>query len=151
MIKTNKIEKSRYQSLKKSGYTLDSIFDKGQHEDLKKRLLNLGGEAVILVAAEPDKEPIMTRGCTRINPKIYMIEGEPNECHSNSAYVWSADRELCSICTGYALSADGIWRQHSWVVSWGGTTLIETTEKRVAYHGFTLNEVEAEEFLALNY
>jgi hypothetical protein len=80
-----------------------------------------------------------------------MIEGEISNCHSNSARIWDSNRELCSICTGYALSKDGVWRQHSWLVLWDEATLIETTEERIVYFGFNLNSEEAEVFLVCNY
>ena len=68
--------------------------------------------------------------------------------NSNSALLWDANREKCQIATGYALSADGCWRQHSWVVQPLTTKyrIWETTEKRIAYFGFILNDEECEEF-----
>ncbi len=44
-VRTRKIEDSRYYSLQERGYTTDSIYDKGQYEDIKKTLLDIGGEA----------------------------------------------------------------------------------------------------------
>jgi hypothetical protein len=48
------------------------------------------------------------------------------------------------ITTGWALSDDGLWRQHSWILR--GKTVIETTETRVRYFGVTLTDAEAEQF-----
>jgi hypothetical protein len=56
---------------------------------------------------------------------------------------------MCSICTGYALTRDGMWRQHSWVYTRSGT-VVETTVKRVQYFGFIMNETECEIFLEDN-
>ena len=44
------------------GFTADSIFDEGQHEDLKTRLLSNGGDAVILAFIDSDKDAILERG-----------------------------------------------------------------------------------------
>ena len=55
--------------------------------------------------------------------------------------------------TGYALSDDGMWRQHSWCICDAGeeyiedSIIIETTEKRLAYFGFIMDEEESEEFV----
>ncbi len=43
------------------------------------------------------------------------------------------------IATGYALDADGLWRQHSWVMDKKGR-VIETTVRRVAYCGIVCDE-----------
>lgn len=74
-----------------------------------------------------------------------------NECHQNSAELWAdsmarTDEGVGStlrIETGFALSDDGLWREHTWVrdMSGGGEgTLIETTQARVAYWGIALTQ-----------
>jgi hypothetical protein len=45
-------------------------------------------------------------------------------------------------CTGYALSKDGIWRSHSWCFDRKTYRVVETTKKRVAYHGTVLSRKE---------
>lgn len=82
----------------------------------------------------------------------YMRKGQPSQCHANSAYLWDANRGYCSIATGYALSEDGLWRCHSWVVQPRSRTMRiwETTVKRVAYFGFVMNDTECQEFLDNN-
>src|SRR5258708_7764341 len=52
---------------------------------------------------------------------------------------------LGSVVNGYALSKDGLWRQHSWLVTPEGG-LVETTVRRAAYFGAVLapEEVKAE-------
>jgi len=52
------------------------------------------------------------------------------------------------IVTRYALSDDGMWRQHSWVLV--GERLVETTEEREQYFGVVLSDGEAEEFRRWN-
>jgi hypothetical protein len=147
-VKTNKIDAKWYKSLQKRGFTADSIYDKGQHEDLKNRLLEIGGEAVIIWFIDSDKESLLARGECFIEPKIEMRKGRGNSCHSNSAKIWNRKRRRFQICTGYALSDDGIWRQHTWVMD--GSTVIETTEIGIAYYGFRLNKEEAKRFYLAN-
>ena len=92
---------------------------------------------------------ILERG-RRFPGRSKTMRGEPCRCHSNSAACWDENRELCRICTGYALSKDGVWRQHSWVLTNDGT-VVETTEKRVQYFGYVMTEEECEEFLESNW
>jgi hypothetical protein len=112
---------------------------------LKKTLLDIGGWSVCVPHVEPDLGKILERG-RRFPGRSKSMKGEPCRCHSNSAYCWDENRELCRICTGYALSKDGMWRQHSWVYTNDGK-VVETTEKRVAYFGFVMDEQECERFL----
>lgn len=70
------------------------------------------------------------------------------------ARYWNDHRETCAIVTGYALSEDGFWRQHSWLRRKEPTAeqyhLLETTIRRAKYFGMILTEVEAELFYQYN-
>ena len=55
---------------------------------------------------------------------------------------------LIGIGTGYALSVDGLWRQHSWGVA--RDLIIESTEARVKYFGRLLRGADADMFAAAN-
>lgn len=57
-----------------------------------------------------------------------------SRCHENSFY-FSKLFSSYEPWTGLALSADGIWRTHSWCKAKRGSTLIETTEVRELYYG----------------
>lgn len=61
-------------------------------------------------------------------------------------------KDRCFIATGYALSEDGLWRCHSWVVQPMARTVRvwETTVKRVAYFGVVLTSEECEDFVENN-
>lgn len=146
-VKTSKIENSRYSVLQESGYTADSIYDKGQYEDIKKTLLDIGGEAVVILPDE-HKEAVETRGKSFVRPKIKMKRGFVSQCHLNSASLWIKNIFKRRLFTGYGLSEDGVWRQHSWVME--GSTVIETTEERIVYYGFQLSKEEAMEFYRQN-
>lgn len=120
---------------------------------LRDRLLTFGGYGVCMPAIEEDLEAIMNRGQLFYGKGTRFKKGKPNECHRNSCLLWEANRDKCSIATGYALSEDGIWRQHSWVVQplqvkyrvW------ETTVGRVAYFGFIMTQEECERFVEDNF
>ena len=147
-VKTVKIDSRRYSILKERGYTKDSINRNGEYEELKNRLLNIGGEAVVFFDEDIDKDKIITRGESFIHPQIKIMRGAISHCHSNSSEIWSKKQKSRNLYTGYALSIDGIWRQHSWVME--GLILIETTIAREAYYGFRMERYEAEFFCMSN-
>lgn len=69
-----------------------------------------------------------------------LVEGEPSDCHVNAARLWRAGRSE-AIGTGYALSDDGLWREHSWGVRAG--RVIETTTPRLRYFGVVMADDRA--------
>lgn len=108
---------------------------------LRNRLLCVGGEAVCFAYLEPDIDNILRYGQLWDGKNAVIKRGRVCGCHSNSANLWYYNMNTTRICTGYALSKDGMWRQHSWLV-WikeDGNTIIETTEPRLAYYGFVMN------------
>ena len=70
-------------------------------------------------------------------------------CHQNLSRLWEKKRNgLIGIGTGYALSGDGLWRQHSWGV--GRLGVVETTQGREKYFGRLLQGNDAELFAKAN-
>lgn len=145
-MKTKTPDRKWLRLARERGFTLRTGDPK--HRPLKNILLGIGGWGVC-INLEPDLEKIVERGM-RFPGRSKSMKGEPCRCHSNSAFCWDANRELCTICTGYALSRDGMWRQHSWVFTHDGV-VVETTEKRVAYWGYLMTPDECEAFLADNW
>lgn len=80
------------------------------------------------------------------------MKGEACQCHKNSAYLWKANKNyragIFGIATGYALSADGMWRQHSWCVLRKPRSyqIVETTTPRELYFGVCMLYEDAEWF-----
>lgn len=109
---------------------------------LRKKLLLMGGDSVVLMF-EPDLRDILTRGVLFDNYPIKLREMRSSRCHSNVATLWDKNKSV-KIVTGWALSDDGLWRQHSWALR--NKTIIETTETRLKYFGYTLTDAEAEQF-----
>jgi|SRR5579871_364592 len=93
---------------------------------LKKVLVKLGGSH-LAVPPEPDSGLSLLIQCGFImtGPVVLKLM-EPGACHFNSSRLWVEKKHgVGGIGTGYALSDDGIWRQHSWGVRREG--LVETT------------------------
>jgi hypothetical protein len=119
---------------------------------LEQKLLVHGGTRMVY-RYEPDLAALLKRGEAFDGP-VEVVSGESRSCHSNAAQLWSENKDVLVIVTGYALSDDGLWRQHSWLMrkplTAGQHQIIETTIKRVKYFGFILNDTEAETFLRMN-
>lgn len=101
-----------------------------------RSLLAHGGSLVVPpLGPEADLEKLLTSGAP-IDLPVRAVPGEPSKCHHNVAVLW-LDGTVASIGTGYALSEDGLWRQHSWGLTAVGE-LVETTAERRAYVGVAL-------------
>jgi hypothetical protein len=118
----------------------------------ERRLLVHGGNAaVILPCATPveDLDLYAEIGEYHDGSAARLERGEPNGCHQNAARLVLSGR-VAALGTGYALSDDELWREHSWGVHKDGT-IVETTEMRVAYFGVTADgepgRILAESFL----
>lgn len=116
--------------------------------ELKARLLDFAGNTVCLPPYEEDLENILEYGQFWLGYNAERIPGEPCQCHENSALLWRENRDVTNICTGYALSEDGMWRQHSWLIHRKprSNKIVETTRPRVLYYGFAMPPELSEKF-----
>ena len=115
---------------------------------LRDSLLKFGGEAVCMPSVEEDLEKLLSRGQLWSGVGSKLMKGRPISCHENSCNLWEANQDKLFISTGYALSDDGMWRQHSWCVfpKARSVNMIETTVKRELYFGFVMTLDEIEDF-----
>lgn len=124
---------------------------KPQWRELQKVLSDLSRGSMLVVpknGVEPHLPALLSRGFLKAGSGAKMIKGEANQCHKNTSNLYLAGK-VDTIVTGYALSSDGLWRQHSWGLSDG--KVIETTERRVKYFGVSLNDREIRTFIRANY
>ena len=119
--------------------TADCLEKNPEYKPLVEKLLSIGGDFVVIWMGEPDLDKLLSRGRLFEN-KVILHEMQPNNCHANIARLWDRNKRI-KIVTGWALSDDGLWRQHSWGLKI--PRLIETTEKRIKYFGVILNEMES--------
>jgi len=150
-IKTLMPDRKWRNLLNQRGFTRKYRFENTTLEPLKHLLLDIGGWAVCLPRIETDLPHLIKRG-RRFPGKSISIPGQPSQCHFNSCCLWEMSKDGAtykdvSICTGYALSKDGVWRSHTWCC-FSNTKLrvVETTVKRVQYFGYILSDEEAELF-----
>lgn len=137
-----------------SGYTGN---EHGNPHDIEliKKLLSFGGYEACVPYRDEDVQSILERGQLWYGDHMTLMKGTPSQCHRNSCNLWAqncADNEV-AIATGYALTNDGMWRQHSWLLHRKSRSVrvIETTTKRIAYFGFVMTDEEAEQFCSENF
>lgn len=135
-------------------YNTSSGFDTQTLDAMKKlhdKILTFSGDEVCMTEFDEDAPKILKRG-RFFYGSSYMRKGQDCQCHYNSARLWYKNKDRCFIATGYALSEDGLWRCHSWVVQPMARTVRvwETTVKRVAYFGVVLTSEECEDFVENN-
>ena len=117
--------------------------------ELEKKLLAVGGEAIVFVFEE-DIDKLLKRGKSYKAAGLKRMAGPPSRCHSNTAALWEANADKgLKIVSGWALGDDGLWRQHTWGF-WKGK-VIETTVPSEAYFGYELTDPESKLFAAENY
>lgn len=116
---------------------------------LRRLLLGLGGTHLV---APPNPDAalrlLIERGFVMAG-RVIRRTMRKSECHRNVAEIWAArQHEIVGIGTGYSLSNDGLWREHSWGVRREG--ILETTVSRVKYFGVLLQHRDADLFAMAN-
>ena len=134
------------------GWTRDHDYPDEKLNKLKHLLLDIAGFSVCLYPEEDINQLLSVRAELLDGRKALQSPGLPNQCHFNSAQLWAESEGRLMLYTGYALTEDGMWRQHSWcVVDDGSLQVVETTIPRLAYFGFRFSDIEASEFYEQNF
>ena len=144
--KCHELDPERVQFLKEKW----TGWDKKVNE-LRSGLLKFGGSFALIPEFEEDLGRLLPRG-QLWGPSSRMLTGERSRCHTNSIYAWEANQDKLFLATGYALSEDGLWRQHSWCINPRPRSIqvIETTVRRSLYFGFVMTLEETALFADLN-
>lgn len=121
--------------------------------ELKERLLSFAGESTNFCFGVPYVLQLLERGQLWYGDNLVHVNGQPRQAHVNSAIFWNKNRNKYRIATGYALTVDSMWREHSWLLQQekNNTKVVETTPiDRVLYFGYVLTEKECYEFYNTN-
>jgi hypothetical protein len=120
---------------------------------LVDRLLGIAGVRVVPPGVpDPHLEQLLGQG-QLWEGSAKLGRGIPGRCHQNAVRLYQRNPVRFRVVTGYALSADGLWRQHSWgydTAPQSRRRTVETTERRVRYYGVMLSAAEAEAFVWCN-
>ncbi|CAH6990139.1 hypothetical protein VCHA53O466_140134 [Vibrio chagasii] len=66
--------------------------------------------------------------------EVLFLEMQTSNCHENAATV-KAERPEFHLCTGFYMSSEGMWREHSWLLTPDKGNIIETSSVQCAYFG----------------
>jgi hypothetical protein len=129
---------------------IEALYQDADRAQLRRNLLRFGGSEVCLSEHEPYLNLLLSEralvwggtGSKRLRG------GRQRECHANVARRFERRRQGWQIATGYALTDDGLWCRHSWLMN--AKSIGETTIQRVAYAGVVLDESEAALFWCEN-
>ena len=81
---------------------------------LESIVLRGGGYAVVPRFNPDQMIDLLVQGGQSFSAEHASLKaGAERECHMNSVALWQAG-EASAIGAGYALSEDGLWREHSW-------------------------------------
>lgn len=115
---------------------------------LEKKLLEIAGLAVVaplpfqIESVWPawtwTTEMLSQHGMLVEYKRILRRRLARNECHNNARMLHQRDPTNILYATGYGLSDDGLWRNHSWCMR--DDVLIETTISRMMYFGMLEND-----------
>jgi hypothetical protein len=111
--------------------------------EVERRLLDHGGHTVLLWSSMIGLDGFLAEGRYYPTSRIRSWKGEPSNCHGNAGLLYVLTQGLVRVMTGFALSADGLWRGHSWGVDQEDGWVVETTERRVRYYGYPVTDDDA--------
>lgn len=125
--------------------------------ELAEILLSIAGEWVVPPLLRPSRKTgyeeflrqVMARSQRFASTGVRKGRGKPGLCHQNAARI-ARDSPSMMIMSGFALSRDGRWREHSWILDSKRMELVETCDPRVLYFGFVLRPEEAKGFIGAN-
>ncbi|WP_260703867.1 hypothetical protein [Edaphobacter flagellatus] len=127
----------------------EAVAEQPELKPLKALLLRFGG---IFLVAPPKPDPDITlllESGFLMHGRVVTKPMRSSMCHQNVAAVWKRRKpRIVGIATGYALTEDGLWRQHSWGILRDG--MLETTCEREKYFGVLLRGAEADHFAESN-
>jgi hypothetical protein len=105
-------------------------------EKFERLVMQHGGRCVV-PPVKPDPLIDLLAAEARVvdGASVHLSNGKQSDCHQNAVALWRAG-ECDAIGTGYALSNDGLWREHSWGIRDGKP--VETTVPRLKYYGIAM-------------
>ena len=117
----------------------DDDFDSALRLHVAAKLVAFGGFAAITGTGAMDAwiARDLEAGVQPIDGRDAELASDQNEiCHANCMDAIESDEDgEYRHMLGYALSADGLWHEHSWLVNSMGTIVETTGTQRIAYVG----------------
>jgi hypothetical protein len=147
MLAVDNPERSKFLEERTNTY----LHSNPELQPLLDKLLEIDGDYVVLMIEEKDElDKLLNRGRTFEEP-ARLKKMRDCKCHQNAATLYARNRRRYRVATGYALSDDGVWRQHSWAYDTYDKCVVETTDPRTKYFGYVMTREESNEFEADNW
>ncbi len=144
MIKTAKIPSSRHAELAQAALALEATTPgfADVWAELRGHLLAAGGEDVVPGVRNIASVRELLAGAKMITPgSVTVARVARRSVLENSLVVWLENNGQGTVCRGYALSGDGLWREHTWLQEDG--RIVDATAAHLAYFGTQLGTTEA--------
>jgi hypothetical protein len=113
--------------------------------NLRTKILATGGIEVNFYGKEPFLELLLEFGQIWPEEGVGFLKGKRSNCFFNSIRYVLAHEKTMSLVLGYALSEDGLWRQHGWVWNSKKERILETTVNRELYFGIGITGLGVKE------
>jgi len=123
----------------------DDDFDSALRLHVATKLLSFGGFGVIAGTGVMDALIARNLGAGDLPAdasEALLQDGQNDTCHSNCMMAVEKGEGEYRHMLGYALSADGLWHEHSWLVDSYGTIIETTGTERIAYVGDDVSLVD---------
>ena len=104
-----------------------------EHAALQRILEQHEPDSMIVAVPDEHVALVAQHGALQHPTSLRFLPGLPQACHEN-CHVFALFDARMRVQTGYALSSDGLWRCHSWLLA-GDGVVVETTLARDAYFG----------------
>lgn len=140
-LKFNPIEIDWKNRLKNNWWAINYSGERSDKEKalfvLIEHLLGFGDEEACMAFGESPQElaDLLEQGIFMYGDDVDLLLGEPCNCHENARNLAIENPDKYRMMTGYALSEDGMWRQHSWCLNNKNNQVVETTKYRIGYYG----------------
>lgn len=126
--------------------------DYKKENELRERLIAIGGENAAVNDNLDGENPLNSKSIDLILDYGQLLYSgynavinpftEYGNCHESSLKFHLANMKSTKLCYGYALSEDGLWREHSWILLMGKNNIIECTPiRRLVYYGVVLPDI----------
>jgi hypothetical protein len=86
-----------------------------RYASLETKLLAIGGNHLVYSPTDL-LDDIVLDGFLFELTHVGVVQGTQSGCHENSLKIVKAFPGECQLAHGFALSDDGLWRNHSWVM-----------------------------------
>lgn len=119
------------------------------------KLLEFGGEEVCISSWDMFDDLCVIDGQFWFGKDFNQAYNKDFRCHTTTVDLWEILKSNRVICNGFALTDDGVWRQHTWIIHLDiddtheniiKREFIEPHSPKIAYYGICMNSMLSESY-----